>query len=243
MRLHRVALAFVGAAFISNIGTHMQSFSEQWLVLLQAGPEAARWAGRMSFATGLGVAVATPLGGWLADHARRGRSLAWTQVGLAAVALLMAFLAWKGRLGLSSLVLCALAGGTFAGLMLPLQLSLVGDLSAGDTALFGYMQVQWNLSRILGPLVAALLFTLFGAAGNFLLNALSFLPLILLVSGRPESRPEPRTTSGGRSWGRPRSSASSAGACSSWPRSTGPATWASASAAWPASSPPSASGP
>ena len=189
MKARQLALAYVGAAFVSNIGTHMQAFSEQWLVLLQAGPEAARWAGRMSFATGLGVALATPLGGWLADHARRGRSLAWTQAGLAVVALAMAFLAWKGRLGLAGLVSFALAGGTFAGLMIPLQLSLVGDLSEGNAGLFGLMQVQWNLSRIVGPLVAATLFALVGAAGNFLVNALSFLPLILFVAGRHEDPP------------------------------------------------------
>lgn len=203
MKARSLALAYVGAAFISNIGTHMQSFSEQWLVLLQAGPEAARWAGRMSAATGLGVLVATPVGGWLADHARRGRSLAWTQIGLATVALTLAFLSWRGSLGLHALVACALAGGAFAGLMLPLQLSLVGDLGGGGTALFGYMQVQWNLSRILGPLVAALLFALIGATGNFLLNALSFLPLILLVTRRTEVPPSPPTTAGAgyaRAW-------------------------------------------
>ena len=192
MKARHLALAYVGAAFISNIGTHMQGFSEQWLVLLQAGPEAARWAGRMSFATGLGVALATPLGGWLADHARRGRSLAWTQVGLASLALAMAFLAWKGRLGLLGLVGFALAGGTFGGLMIPLQLSLVGDLSEGHAGLFGLMQVQWNLSRIVGPLVAATLFALLGPAGNFLLNALSFLPLVLFIAGRREAPPAPR---------------------------------------------------
>lgn len=188
-RVPRLVWAFVLAAFVSNIGTHMQAFSEQWLVLLQAGPLAARWAGRMSAASGIGVALATPLGGWIADHWRRGRSLAATQVGLTALSSLMALLVWKGRLGLHGLVACAFSGGLMAGLMLPLQLSLVGGLQPDSASLFGMMQVQWNSSRILGPLAAAALFLLVGAAGNFALNALSFLPLIVVILRLPDRAP------------------------------------------------------
>lgn len=192
-RVAGMVWAFVAAAFVSNIGTHMQAFSEQWLVLLQAGPEAARWAGRMSAASGLGVALATPLGGWMADHWRRGRSLAWIQVGLTAMSILMALLVWQGRLGLHGLVGFALLGGLLAGLMIPLQLSLVGDLQPESASLFGMMQVQWNASRILGPLAAAGLFILVGASGNFALNALSYLPLIVVILRLPEPPPTART--------------------------------------------------
>jgi predicted MFS family arabinose efflux permease len=187
--------AFVAAAFVSNIGTHMQSYSEQWLVYLQshsalaAQDQAARWAGRISAASGIGVFFATPLGGWIADHWRRGRSLAITQLGLALLALAMAFLAWKGRLGLHGLVAFALTGGVFAGLMIPLQLSVVGKLQPDNASLFGMMQVQWNLSRILGPLTAATLFAILGAAGNFALNTLSFFPIILVILRLPDPLP------------------------------------------------------
>jgi MFS family permease len=185
-----IVWAFVAAAFVSNIGTHMQSFSEQWLVVLQSGHEAARWAGRIYAASGIGVLIATPAGGWIADHWRRGRSLAWTQAGLALLALTMSGLAWKGALGLHGLVLFALCGGLFAGVMIPLQLSIVGSLQPGSASLFGMMQVQWNSSRILGPVAAAALFAIAGAAGNFALNALSFIPLILVILRLPDPPPK-----------------------------------------------------
>ncbi len=185
-----IVWAFVAAAFVSNIGTHMQSFSEQWLVVLQSGPEAARWAGRIYAATGTGVLIATPAGGWIADHWRRGRSLAWTQTGLALLALTMSALAWKGALGLHQLVVFALCGGLLAGLMIPLQLSIVGGLQSESTTLFGMMQVQWNSSRILGPVAAATLFAFVGAAGNFALNSLSFIPLILVILRLPDPPPK-----------------------------------------------------
>lgn len=186
-RVPTLVWAFVISAFVSNIGTHMQSYSEQWLVYLQSHhptatqDEAARWAGRISGASGLGVFIATPIGGWIADHWRRGRSLASTQFGLAVLALVMALLAWQGQLTLHGLVACALLGGLCAGIMIPLQLSVVGRLQPDNASLFGLMQVQWNLSRILGPLVGATLFLMFGAAGNFLLNSLSFVPLIAVI--------------------------------------------------------------
>jgi len=65
---------------------------------------------------------------------------------------------------------------------MPMGQSLMGDLVPPEKipAAFGLMSAQFNLSRIIGPALAALLFPVVGVAGNFGLNALSFLGLVVV---------------------------------------------------------------
>lgn len=171
---------FLLAALVSNIGNWMQIFTEQWLTLNLAGGEAARWGGRLAFSSGLATLVFIPLGGWIADHLDRPKAMALAQLWLMALAVSMALLALRGWLGLHGLVFFALASGLGGALAMTLGHSLVADLAGPEQApaAMGLMGAQFNLSRILGPTVAALLFPVFGAAGNFALNALTFLPLV-----------------------------------------------------------------
>ncbi len=176
----RTLVVFMLAALGSNIGNWMQIFSEQWLTLLLSGPEAARWGGRLGFASGLAILVFVPLGGLLADRVERRRALALAQAWLMGLAAVMGLLAWRGKLGLHGLLAFALASGLGSAFSMPLAQSLIGDLVAPERipAAMGVMSIQFNLSRILGPALAAFLFPFVGASGNFLLNALTFLPLI-----------------------------------------------------------------
>lgn len=173
---------FLLAALASNIGNWVQIFSEQWLVFLLAGPLAARWAGRLGFASGLAVLVFTPLGGSLADRLDRRKALASAQVFLMLLALSMGLLAAFHQLTLPRLLFFAMASGLGAAVSMPMGQSLIGDLVPPEKipAAFGLMSAQFNLSRIIGPALAALLFPLVGVAGNFGLNALSFVGLVVV---------------------------------------------------------------
>lgn len=175
---------FLLAALVSNIGNWMQMFTEQWLTLTLAGSEAARWGGRLTFASGLATLVFIPLGGWVADHLDRSKAMTAAQLWLMGLAVAMALLSLKGWLGLHGLVGFALASGFGGALAMTLGHSLVADLAGPGQApaAMGLMGAQFNLSRILGPSVAALLFPVFGPAGNFALNALTFLPVVWVVS-------------------------------------------------------------
>jgi predicted MFS family arabinose efflux permease len=185
-------LAFMLAALVSNIGNWMQMFSEQWFTLLLAGPEAARWSGRLGFAAGLALFLFLPLGGAVADRLDRRQALRLSQFWLMLMAAAMGGLAWDGHLGLRGLLVFALLSGFGSALSMPLMHSLVGDLVAPSLlpAAMGVMVVQFNVSRVLGPSLAALLFPWAGAAGNFLLNALTFLPLIWVCGRLPRIAPQ-----------------------------------------------------
>ncbi len=173
---------FLLAALASNIGNWVQIFSEQWLVLLLAGSLAPRWAGRMGFASGFAVLIFTPLGGSLADKLDRRKALAAAQFFLMLLALTMGLLAWFHQLTLPRLLFFAMASGVGASVSMPMGQSLVGDLVPPEKipAAFGLMSAQFNLSRIIGPALAAMLFPIVGVAGNFSLNALSFVGLVVV---------------------------------------------------------------
>lgn len=176
--------AFLLAAFFSNLGGWMQLFTEQWVVLELAGAEAARWGGRLGFASGLAILLFTPFGGTLADRFDRRKALALAQVWLMALALGLGLLAlWPGGLTLPRLMGFAVAAGIGAAFTLPMAQGLIGDLVPQEhiPLALGLWSVQFNLSRILGPSLAALLLPVLGPAGNFLLNGLSFLAFIVVV--------------------------------------------------------------
>lgn len=171
------------AMLVSNVGSWMQGFAEQWAVVQLAGPEAAAWSGRLSFALGVALLVLTPFGGAVADRFDRRRMLALSQLWLALVALAMGLLAQAGALTLGRLLGLALATGMGIALMGPAFHSLLPDLVPPDrlAAASGLLSLQFNLSRIAGPALAALLLPLAGLGANFLVNALSFLPLVVLA--------------------------------------------------------------
>ncbi len=190
---------FLLAALASNIGNWVQIFSEQWLVFLLAGPLAARWAGRLGFASGLAVLIFTPLGGSLADRLDRRKALASAQLFLMLLAIALCVLAALHQLTLPRLLFFAMASGLGAAVSMPMGQSLVGDLVPPEKipAAFGLMSAQFNLSRIIGPALAALLFPIVGIAGNFGLNALSFVGLVVVCLRLRLRQAHPSAPAGG----------------------------------------------
>ena len=175
---------FLGMALVSNLGSWVQLFTEQWVVLGLAGAEAARWGGRLGFASGLAILIFTPFGGSLADRFDRRKALALAQGWLMLLALAMGLLALRpGGLTLPRLMGFGVASGIGAALSLPMIQGLIADLVSPEQIplALGLWSIQFNISRILGPSLAALAFPWIGAAGNFLLNSLSFLGLVLVT--------------------------------------------------------------
>lgn len=187
---------YLAAGFVSNLGSFMQFFAESWVVLLLAGAQAARWGGRFSFASGLAMLVFIPMGGWLGDHFNRRKVLILTQALLAALALVAAALAWRGELSMGRLLLLTFLGGMATAAAMPLGHAILSDLVPHEhlSSAMALGGAQFNLARIVGPLVAALSFRYMGAAGNFLLNSLSFLWLIAVLARLPMKPQVPTAT-------------------------------------------------
>ncbi|MBI2683069.1 MAG: MFS transporter, partial [Acidobacteriales bacterium] len=157
------------------------NIAQGWLVLQLTN--SAFWLGVVSFAAAAPLLVFTVIGGVIADRLDRRRLLLMTPVALMVSALLWAALTWTERITVTHIVLLAFVSGVAASLSAPAQQALVPQLvpRADLTNAIGINSAQFNLSRVIGPTVGGFAMELFGMAGNFFLNGLSFLAVIIAL--------------------------------------------------------------
>jgi len=178
---HRNYRLFWTGAFLSNIGTWMQAVAQGWLVLeLTNSPF---WLGLDGFmATAPGV-VFTLVGGVFADRIDRRRLLLYTQVvagmaalGLAALVATSVVNRWM-VLGFSLVTGCCMA------LASPSYLALTYDLVGREDLAnaIALNSTQFQLSRVVGPTLAGVAFRVFGLAGCFFANGLSFIAVVVAL--------------------------------------------------------------
>jgi MFS family permease len=187
---HRNFLLFWSGAFLSNTGTWMQAVAQGWLVLqLSNSPFWLGFDGFMGTAPGLLLTLA---GGVFADLMDRRKLLIYTQImaGLAALTLGILVVThvvtvWM-ILGMSFVTGCCLA---IAG---PSYMALVFDLvDRKDLAnAVALNSTQFQLARVLGPVFAGIGFKLFGVAGCFFANAVSFVAVVVGLKMVHFDRPE-----------------------------------------------------
>jgi MFS family permease len=181
-------LFWIGA-FLSNVGTWMQAVAQGWLVLqLTNSPF---WLGLDAFMATAPGFIFTLAGGVFADLIDRRRLMMYTQViaglaafGLATLVATNVVNRWM-VLGFSFVTGCcmALASPSF----LAMTYDLVGreDLSNA----IAMNSTQFQLSRVVGPTLAGVAFRVFGLAGCFYANGVSFVAVVVaLARVRPQYR-------------------------------------------------------
>ncbi|MCA1556804.1 MAG: MFS transporter [Acidobacteria bacterium] len=183
---HRNFRLFWTGAFLSNIGTWMQTVAQGWLVLQLT--DSAFWLGVDGFAATSPGLVLTLLGGVYADRIDRKRLLIFTQTGAGLTALALALLIATGVVNNAADVWIILLASFFTGCCFSLAspsyqaitIDLVGreDLSNA----IALNSTQFQLSRVVGPALAGVGFQLFGLAGCFFVNGLSFVAIIFALS-------------------------------------------------------------
>jgi MFS family permease len=179
---HRNYRLFWTGAFLSNCGTWMQAVAQGWLVLQLTN--SAFWLGLDAFmATAPGFFL-TLLGGVFADLVDRRRLLIYTQVVAGLAALGLATLIWTGLvnrwmvLGFSFVTGCcmALASPSY----LAMTFDLVGREDLANAVALNSSQFQ--LSRVVGPALAGVGLSLFGLAGCFYVNGISFAAVVISLN-------------------------------------------------------------
>jgi MFS family permease len=184
--LRRVATAFIYRDFrvlwfgacTSSIGTWMQSVAENWLVLTLTG--SAFFLGLDAFLAQLPIMLFTLIGGVVADRRDRRAVLLTSQYIQMTTAFTLAGLVYWHVvhiwhvLALSFITGCAQAfGGPAYQSLIP---SLVEKRDLPNAIALN--SIQFNLARVIGPLLAGLALVAFGTVSCFTLNGLSFLAVI-----------------------------------------------------------------
>jgi MFS family permease len=179
---HRNFRLFWTGAFLSNCGTWMQAVAQGWLVLQLTN--SAFWLGLDAFMATIPGFFLTLLGGVFADLVDRRRLLIYTQLVAGVAALGLATLILTGIvnrwmvLGFSFVTGCcmALASPSY----LAMTFDLVGREDLANAVALNSSQFQ--LSRVVGPALAGVGLSLFGLAGCFYVNGLSFAAVVISLS-------------------------------------------------------------
>ncbi|HEY9405663.1 MAG TPA: MFS transporter [Pyrinomonadaceae bacterium] len=183
---HRNFRLFWAGAFLSNIGTWMQTVAQGWLVLQLT--DSAFWLGVDGFAATSPGLVLTLLGGVYADRVDRKRLLIFTQAGAGLTALALALLIATGTVSDAGHVWIILVASFITGccfsLASPSYQAITIDLVGREdlTNAIALNSTQFQLSRVVGPALAGVGFQLFGLAGCFFVNGLSFVAIIIALS-------------------------------------------------------------
>ncbi|MEO5936176.1 MAG: MFS transporter [Terriglobales bacterium] len=167
--------------FLSNVGTWMQNIALGWLVLQLTN--SVFWLGVVGFASAVPLVVFTLIGGVIADHVDKRKLLIGTQLIMMIAAFLLAALTYWDRVTVTQIIVLALLTGLASALATPSQQALLPQLVPRRilSNAVGLNSAQFNMSRVLGPTVGGFAMAWFGASGNFLLNGLSFVAVIVAL--------------------------------------------------------------
>lgn len=177
LKVRNFRLYFIGQA-ISMSGTFMQGVAQAWLVL------------EISHSgTALGITVALqflpmlvfgPWGGTIADRFSKFKILVWTKAAFALLALGLGILVVSGQVQLWMILLFASAVGLINIIDSPAYYAFIPEMVPADKLknavnLNGAMV---NLSRVIGPAIAAVVIATAGMASCFFLNGISYIFVI-----------------------------------------------------------------
>lgn len=170
---------------ISDTGTWMQIMAQGWI--MSTLTDKAIMLGMVNFAAGLPMLFLTMFGGSAADRFDKRRILVWTQVVQIALALVLGWLIYTGRIQIWHIIVVAgLLGIAFA-FEHPALSALVPELVKREeiAAAVALDRAVFHCARLVGPSVGGIIVGAWGAAMAFFSNALTFVALILALLSLP----------------------------------------------------------
>jgi len=172
---------FVSGNIVSLIGNWVQIVAIAWLTWEMTG--STLWLGVMAMAQVVPFLVVTPFAGVLADRYDRRRIIFISQACACVVALVLFALYEWGIVNIGILFVAKTLLATCVAFSQPARMAMTPELvSRGDLgSAIAFGAVTFNLARFIGPAVAGIIIA-FGDIGlAFLINAGSFLALLLAV--------------------------------------------------------------
>jgi len=188
---------FAGA-LVSNVGTWMQRTAQDWIVLTQLSDDDAVAVG-VTMALQFGPQLLLlPLTGLVADRFDRRHTLMVTQGLMGLLGLGLGIMVLTHTATLLSLYGFALALGVVAAFDAPVRQAFVSDVVQGDDVAnaVALNSASFNAARLIGPAVAGVLIAAIGSGWVFVINAGSFLAVLLALRSVDPARLAERVRAG-----------------------------------------------
>jgi MFS family permease len=175
-------LLWLGAQ-LSSIGTWMQKVAQAWLIVTLTGTASAFYLGLDSFVGEVPILLFTLIGGVVADRANRRHLLLGSQFVQMAAAFALAALVFTDRIHVWQILALSFLTGVAQAFGGPAYQSLIPSLIPKETLpnAIALNSIQFNLARVIGPVIAGGALTAFGMVACFGLNGLSFLFVIAAI--------------------------------------------------------------
>jgi MFS family permease len=176
---HRNFRLFWFGQTVSLVGTWMQQIATGWLALELTN--SAFMVGLVAAAGTIPILFLSLPGGVLADRTDKLRIVRVTQALMLIEASVLWGFTWSGHITIGWLLALVLVGGILSAFEMPARQSLIIDLVVKDDLLdaIALNSGGFNLARILGPTVAAVVIASLGLSWCFGFNALSFLAVLI----------------------------------------------------------------
>src|SRR5688572_1652273 len=175
---HRNFRLFWVGQTISLIGSWMQAMALGWLALVLT--DNAFLVGLVAVTNSAPILLFSLYAGVFVDRSNKLNLLRAMQTLFLVEATLLWLLTWSGHVTIGWILALAFFGGTVAAIEIPTRQSLVIDFVGREQLreAIALNSSGFNLARIAGPALAALVIAHFGIAWCFAINAASFLTVL-----------------------------------------------------------------
>jgi MFS family permease len=179
LQRHRNFRLFWSGQTLSLIGTWMQSMAQGWLALELTNN--AFLVGLVVAAGSLPIVLFSMPAGVLVDRYEKLRIVKLCQILLLLEATLLWWFTWSGFISIGWLLAFATASGLIGCIEIPARQSLVIELVGREDLppAIALNSSGFNLARIVGPALAALVIAQLGIAWTFGFNALSYFAVLV----------------------------------------------------------------
>jgi MFS family permease len=170
-------------ALTSTIGTWMQEVALNWLIVTITGAASAFFLGLQTFLGQAPILLLTLIGGVVADRQDRRQVLLLSQYVQMGVAFTLATLVYVDAIHIWHVLALAVITGTAQAFGGPAYQSLLPSLVDKEHVpnAIALNSIQFNLARVIGPLLAGATLAAWGMVACFGLNGLSFLAVIAAI--------------------------------------------------------------
>ena len=185
-------------ALTSSIGTWMQKVAQAWLIVTMSGSSSAFYLGLDSFAGEAPILLFTVIGGVIADRRDRRHMMLLSQCVQMSVAFILAALIYSGKIQIWMIVSLSFFSGCAQAFGGPAYQSLIPTLVGKEHLpnAVALNSIQFNLARVIGPVVAGAALAAFGMVACFGLNGISFLFVIAAILALRDVHVPPIATEG-----------------------------------------------